>query len=121
MTGRAALRCPGTVNDLGEVVMDRKIARRSYAHSWFILDLPASLPYSFLARYLPLGTPVAIYILFDVLKILRLPRAFRYMYRRVCWHMVVFRIPIFFRCSTWGLQRTSRLLRAFGRVLGVAA
>lgn len=71
------------VNKLGEVEMDRKKARRAYATSWFILDLPASLPYIFLIRYLPPSTPLGVYVLFNALKLLRLPRAFRYMYRSV--------------------------------------
>lgn len=75
--------CPGVVNGLGEVEMDRKKARRTYATTWFILDLPASLPYIFLIRYLPLSTPIGVYILLNALKVLRLPRAFRYMYRSV--------------------------------------
>lgn len=69
------------LNDLGEVVMDKKRARRAYACSWFLLDLPASLPYIFLSRFLPLSVPIGVFIMFDCLKILRLPRAFRYMYR----------------------------------------
>ena len=69
------------LNDMGEVVMDKKRARRAYGRSWFLLDLPASLPYIFLSRYLPPSVPIGVFIMFDLLKILRLPRAFRYMYR----------------------------------------
>ena len=73
--------CPGAINDSGEVVMDKSESRHKYVHSWLLLDLPASLPYTFLSRFLPLSTPIGVYILFDCLKILRLPRAFRYMFR----------------------------------------
>ena len=62
--------------------MDRRTVWRTYARSWFILDLPASLPYIFLSKYLPLRTPLGVFIAFDLLKCLRLPRAFRYLARQ---------------------------------------
>ena len=53
----------GFLDEYEDVIMDRGRVRRHYIGSWFMLDLPASLPYIFVNRYMPEKTPLGVFIM----------------------------------------------------------
>ena len=53
----------GFLDEYEDVIMDRGRVRRHYIGSWFMLDLPASLPYIFVSRFMPEKTPLGVLIM----------------------------------------------------------
>ena len=43
--------------------MERQRVIKHYLTSWFMLDLPASIPYIFFSRFLPERTPLGVFIM----------------------------------------------------------
>ncbi len=53
----------GILDEYEDIVMDRKRVRIRYLLTWFIMDLPASLPYIFFTKFLPERTPLGVFIM----------------------------------------------------------